>query len=91
MLTCGVDSIDLPENLIALLSPAPAYLADQPVVGLWPISAIKPIEQILRGDGRHSVRAFAEAIGARAVELERATTNINTPDDLAKAAQRHGL
>jgi molybdopterin-guanine dinucleotide biosynthesis protein A len=91
VLTCGVDSIDLPENLIALLSPAPAYLADQPVVGLWPISAIKPIEQILRGDGRHSVRAFAEAIGARAVELERATTNINTPDDLAEAAQRHGL
>ena len=41
VLTCGVDSVDLPENLPELLSPAPAYLADQPVVGLWPVSAIK--------------------------------------------------
>lgn len=91
VLTCGVDSIDLPENLLALLAPAPAYLADQPVVGLWPISSIKTIEQILRGDGRHSMRAFAEAIGARPVELERTTTNINTPEDLANAAMRHRL
>lgn len=91
VLTCGVDSIDLPEDLPALLAPAPAYLADQPVVGLWPTSAVGPLEAILRSDGRRSVRAFAEAVGARAVELGHATTNINTPDDLAKAAQRHGL
>jgi len=91
VLTCGVDSVDLPENLPALLSPAPAYLADQPVVGLWPVSAIKPIETILRGEGRHSVRALAEALGARAVRSSRASININTPGDLAEAEKRHGL
>ncbi|MFM5948232.1 MAG: molybdenum cofactor guanylyltransferase [Novosphingobium sp.] len=91
VLTCGVDSVDLPENLPALLSPAPAYLADQPVVGLWPVSAIKPLERILHGDGKHSMRQFAEAIEARAVELGRATLNINTPADLAEAEKRHGL
>ena len=26
VLTCGVDSVDLPDDLVALLSPAPAYL-----------------------------------------------------------------
>ena len=80
-----------PENLPELLSPAPAYLADQPVVGLWPVSAIKPLEAILHGDGRHSMLAFAEAIGARAVQLDRASLNINTPADLAAAEKRHGL
>jgi len=91
VLTCGVDSVDLPESLPSLLSPAPAYLADQPVVGLWPITAIKPIEAILRGDGRHSMRAFAEAIGARAVHSGKASININTPADLAEAEKHHGL
>lgn len=85
VLSCGVDSVDLPEDLLAALHPAPAYLADQPVVGLWPVSAIAPLESILHGNGRHSMRAFAEAIGARAVSLDRATSNINTPADLAAA------
>ncbi|MCC6924219.1 molybdenum cofactor guanylyltransferase [Novosphingobium sp.] len=91
VLTCGVDSFDLPENLPALLAPAPAYLTDQPVVGLWPVSAVAPVEAILRGEGRHSMRALAEAIGARAVSQPRASININTPADLAEAEKRHGL
>ncbi|MEQ1498186.1 MAG: molybdenum cofactor guanylyltransferase [Novosphingobium sp.] len=91
VLTCGVDSLDLPRALPDLLAPAPAYLADQPVVGLWPISAIKSIEEILRGTGRHSVRAFAEAIGARAARAKSPSININTPEDLAQAEKYHGL
>jgi molybdopterin-guanine dinucleotide biosynthesis protein A len=91
VLTCGVDSVDLPESLPGLLSPGPAYLADQPVVGLWPITAIKTIEAILRGDGRHSMRAFAEAIGAREVHSGKTSININTPADLAEAEKHHGL
>lgn len=83
VLTCGVDSVGLPENLPELLGAAPAYLADQPVVGIWPTGALERLEAILIGDGRHSMRAFAEAIGARAVTLQHAPANINTPDDLA--------
>jgi molybdopterin-guanine dinucleotide biosynthesis protein A len=91
VLSCGVDSVDLPDNLLELLSPAPAYLADQPVVGLWPVSACATIERILEGGGRHSMLAFAEGLGARAVKTTAQSANINTPADLAAMEQRHGL
>lgn len=84
VLTCGVDSVGLPENLPDLLSPAPACLADQPVVGLWPASSLEVLKAMLTAEGRHSMYAFAEAIGARAVRLDRAPANINTPADLAR-------
>ena len=83
VLTCGVDSLGLPDNLPALLSPAPAFVPQQPVIGLWPASAAPVIEAILTGPGRHSMRAFAEALGARSVALLTHPANINTPGDLA--------
>ncbi len=91
VLTCGVDSVLLPDDLPALLHPAPAYLADQPVVGLWPASAVHAVEATLQGDGKHSMRQFAEAIGARAVQLAAKPANINTPADLADLETRNGL
>ena len=91
VLTCGVDSAVLPEYLPGLLTPAPAYLADQPVIGLWPASALAAIETILTSEGRHSMRQFAEAIGARAVQSAAKAANINTPADLAELEKRHGL
>jgi molybdopterin-guanine dinucleotide biosynthesis protein A len=83
VLTCGVDSVGLPDNLLDLLGAAPAYLADQPVVGIWPATSLEVAEAILTGEGRHSMYAFAETLGARAVTLERSPANINTPADLA--------
>ena len=91
VLTCGVDSALLPENLPDLLAPAPAYLAQQPVIGLWPASALEAIEAILTGEGRHSMLQFAEAIGARAVKSAANPANINTPADLAELEKRRGL
>lgn len=95
VLTCGVDSVKLPENLLELLSPAPACLADQPVVGLWPTEACATVERILESDGRHSMLAFAESLGARTVKTQSKSANINTPADLARIGaemeQRHGL
>ncbi len=91
VLTCGVDSLGLPEDLPALLAPAPAYVAAQPVIGLWPPSAAESIEAVLEGTGRHSMLAFAEAIGARAVTLPTDPANINTPADLKAAENRRGL
>ena len=90
VLTCGVDSAVLPEGLPDLLAPAPAYLADQPVIGLWPASALETIEAILHGEGKHSMRQFAEAIGARPVNSPARAANINTPADLAKLEKRRG-
>lgn len=91
MLTCGVDSAELPDNLLEILTPQPAYLADQPVIGHWPASAAKTVETILSEDGRHSMKAFAEAISARPVKSGAKPANINTPADLAAAEQDHGL
>lgn len=83
VLTIGVDAPRLPDDLPVLLSPAPACLAAQPVIGLWPVSAATVIEDILRRDGRHSLRQFAEAVGARMVDLGSEPANVNTPADLA--------
>ncbi len=91
VLTIGVDSIGLPESLPALLAPAPAHLASQPVVGLWPASAAETIEAILAGEGKHSMLAFAGAIGARAVKLSAEPANINSVSDLAAAEERRDL
>ncbi|MCX7864046.1 MAG: molybdenum cofactor guanylyltransferase [Novosphingobium sp.] len=91
VLSCGVDSLDLPEDLPHLFDPAPAYLADQPVIGLWPCSATQTLEAILTAPGRHSMLRFAEAIGARAVKTASQAANINTPADLAAAEKRHEL
>ena len=88
VLTCGVDSPGLPDDLPALLAPAPAFVHEQPVIGLWPASAAPIIEAILTGPGRHSMRAFAEAQGARAVALLTLPANINTPGDLTDWQER---
>jgi molybdopterin-guanine dinucleotide biosynthesis protein A len=83
VLTCGVDSVALPEDLLAILSPAPAYLETQPVIGHWLPNAASILEAILQSEGRHSMLAFAAAAKARPVKSASAPANINTPADLA--------
>jgi molybdenum cofactor guanylyltransferase len=54
------------------------------VVGLWWPSAAETAEAMLTGEGPHSMYAFVEAIGARAVTLPGGgSANVNTPEDLA--------
>lgn len=91
VLSCGVDSLGLPDNLLARLSPAPAFLESQPVVGHWPASAIGAIESLLLAEARHSMLAFADAIGATAVKTGKKPANINTPADLAAMEQDDGI
>ena len=91
VLTCAVDSLGLDSRLRDALEPAPAYIKSQPVIGLWPACAARTLDALLAGEGRHSLRAFAEVIGARPVQLARDPANINTPDDLAAVESRNGL
>ena len=91
VLSIPVDAALLPPDLRMLLEPAPACLASQPVIGLWPISASAAIEDILAGPGSHALRAFADRIGARLVTSAAAPANINTPQDLARLERHHGL
>ena len=44
VLTVGVDSPGLPGDLLERLSPAPAFVAGQPVIALWPVSAATAVE-----------------------------------------------
>lgn len=90
VLSVPVDAL-LPADLRALLEPAPACLASQPVIGLWPAAAAGALEETLFGDGRHSLHAFAARIGARFVETDFIPANINTPQDLARLERHHGL
>lgn len=91
LLTCGVDSLALPEELPDLLMPAPAFLESQPIIGLWPATAAKAVEDILHSEGPHSLKRLTQAIGARAVKTKAEPANINTQADLAALEQRHGL
>lgn len=89
VLTCGVDAVFLPEDLPALLGAAPACLAQQPVIGLWPSAAAATLEALLHSAEPHSMRRFAEKVGARWVDIPEQVANVNTPGDLD--ALRRGL
>src|SRR5690606_15990205 len=91
VLTCGVDSARLPEDLLELLSPAPAYIASQPVIGHWPVGTVDGLETLLLAEGKHSMLAFAGAIGATPVKIGMKPANINTPADLAAMERDDGI
>jgi molybdopterin-guanine dinucleotide biosynthesis protein A len=91
VLSCGVDSVGLPDSLLRQLSPPPAYLESQPVVGHWPTEAADAIEALLLADGKHSMLAFAKAIDARPVKIGTKAANINTPADLAAMERDDGI
>jgi molybdopterin-guanine dinucleotide biosynthesis protein A len=90
VLSCGVDSIGLPVDLTERLAPAPAFLAAQPVVGLWPVTATAVLEAILLGTGSKAVKAFADRIGARPVTLDHDPHNVNTAEELERLQRGAG-
>ncbi|KQM19547.1 molybdenum cofactor guanylyltransferase [Novosphingobium sp. Leaf2] len=88
VLSCGVDTGLFPDDLPGLLGPAPACLASQPVIGIWPAAAAPVLEDVLLGEGPHAMYRFADCIGARRIDIGAAVPNLNTPDDLAALAER---
>jgi molybdopterin-guanine dinucleotide biosynthesis protein A len=86
VLTAPVDCVRLPEDLGVLLEPAPAFLATQPVIGLWPVSALDELRAMLEADGDLAVRAYARRIGARQVASDLVPPNINSLADLERLA-----
>jgi molybdopterin-guanine dinucleotide biosynthesis protein A len=90
VLTAPCDAVDLPADLLKRLFPYPAYVESMPVIGLWPAYAADDALAILESDERHSMKAFAKRISARAVKLPREPVNINTAADLERV-ERHGI
>jgi molybdenum cofactor guanylyltransferase len=88
VLTVGVDTLGIPADLHAKLEPAPAYVVNQPVIGLWPVAALALLDEILKSDERHSMLHFIDRLGARGVALESPPANINTPADLENLGQK---
>ena len=91
VLSCAVDSLGLPDDLLERLSPGPAYVESQPVVGHWPAGTVDAIETLLLSEARHSMLAFAGAVGATAVKIDVKPANINTPADLAAMEPDDGI
>lgn len=82
VVTAPVDCVRLPADLRALLEPGPACLETQPVIGLWPVSALGELRAMLEDGSDLAVRAYARRIGARAVASDFVPPNINSTADL---------
>ena len=88
VLTSGCDLPDLPLDLAEQLAPAPAIVAGQPLLGLWPAAMGDRLLEHLQTTPKRSMRGWIAAAGARPVELASPLANINTGDDLAALVRR---
>jgi molybdopterin-guanine dinucleotide biosynthesis protein A len=82
VLSAGVDCPDLPADLAARLAGKGAgVVADQPVVGLWPVTVCADLAEFIEEGGR-AIYGFADRTGARRVALAAPLLNVNRPGDL---------
>jgi molybdopterin-guanine dinucleotide biosynthesis protein A len=86
VLTTACDTPVLPESLVAALRAAtgPAYAAEAPTIGHWPVSLAGALVAHLANDGERSIRRWAASAGAVRVCPGVTLTNVNTPDDLQR-------
>lgn len=88
VLTSGCDLPDLPADLAVQLGAAPAVVAGQPLLGLWPSTLADALLVHLARNEDRSMRGWIAATGARQVALESQIANINTREDLIRFAER---
>jgi molybdopterin-guanine dinucleotide biosynthesis protein A len=81
VLSSGCDLPDLPTDLCDRLSPGPAVVEGQPLLGLWPSTLADRLTAWLDADGDRAMRSWIEHVSARRVALPVAPTNINTVED----------
>lgn len=84
VLSAGCDTPLLPAALLDRLRHAtgPAYLANLPVIGVWPVSLADALDQFLAQDRKHAIRAWAESVGAEPIDWPM-LPNVNAPADLS--------
>ncbi|MEP2735131.1 MAG: molybdenum cofactor guanylyltransferase [Erythrobacter sp.] len=88
VLSAPCDVPELPEDLHAQLADGVGqtpdhaiFVADQPVVGLWPTALRGTLSQYV-SDGGRALYGFTEMAGARGIALRTPLANINRPEDL---------
>ena len=88
VVTVPCDAPLLPHDLVARLrGEGPRFAADMPVIGWWPATLADRLDTHLAASDDRSMRGWARAIGAVAVDLGP-IANVNTPADLAKLNAR---
>ncbi|HWU71981.1 MAG TPA: NTP transferase domain-containing protein, partial [Sphingomonas sp.] len=85
VLTLPCDTPSLPAGLLDDLAGRrmASFVADTPVIGLWPSALADGLNGYLGRGGNLAVRAWAKEIGAEALDGWPAIPNVNRPDDLA--------
>ncbi len=86
VLSSGCDLPDLPLNLVEQLGNGPVIVADMPIIGLWPSRLADILVDWLADPANRSAYHFADFVGARRAILFSPLANINSPEDLSKAA-----
>lgn len=84
LLSLPCDTPRLPAGLLAHLaaSPSAAFVASCPVIGIWPSAEADRLAYWLDGNGPRSVGAWAQAIGAKPIQLPEPILNINRRADM---------
>ena len=84
LLSIGCDTPRLDRAVIERLlgEAGPAYLADVPIIGHWPIALARPLLTHLETDDDRSIRRWADTMGARAIRADVPIPNLNRPEDL---------
>jgi molybdopterin-guanine dinucleotide biosynthesis protein A len=85
ILSLPCDTPSLPAGLLGDLAgrSVASFVATTPVIGLWPCALADRLSVYLDHGGNLAVRAWAEEIGAEALDGWPPIPNVNRPDDLA--------
>ncbi|MGE3745834.1 MAG: molybdenum cofactor guanylyltransferase [Sphingomonadaceae bacterium] len=84
VLTAGCDVLPIPESLATDLGHGPACIAQQRLIGLWPITLAPMLDEYLRTSSDRSIRQWLRHCNAMEIHLPIAFHNINTVADLAQ-------
>lgn len=88
VLSAGCDTLPIPQQLVEVLSgEAPAFVAEHFLMGYWPSSLAKLLDEYLVRREDRSMRGWIEHCGARAIEFDTDFHNLNTPEDFAAYAR----
>jgi molybdopterin-guanine dinucleotide biosynthesis protein A len=84
LLSIGCDTPRLDRAVIGrlLAMNGPAYLADAPIIGHWPVALARPLLAHLEDGGDRSIRRWADTQGAHIIRADVAIPNLNRPEDL---------
>jgi molybdenum cofactor guanylyltransferase len=87
MLSLPCDMPQIPDALLRTLRDhsGPAYLVSCPVAGIWTVDDCDALQAFMVSGARHSMRGWAEAIGATAIPGFDYLPNINRLADLVAA------